>query len=115
MNSSSSIKGMLSKKNMEKKINQFIEDYNERKINKKKLEPINYFQDDKNNIEQSLGEFYIFKLNKIINDNEKKLQFLLNKDNDSFSKKLNNIKDSFNKELNSNLEKYNINLNIISQ
>ena len=71
-NSSSSIKGMLSKKNMEKKINQFIEDYNERKINKKKLEPINYFQDDKNNIEQSLGEFYIFKLNKIINDNEKK-------------------------------------------
>ena len=114
-NSSSSIKGMLSKKNMEKKINQFIEDYNERKINKKQLEPINYFQDDKNNIEQSLGEFYIFKLNKIINDNEKKLQFLLNKDNDSFSKKLNNIKDSFNKELNSNLEKYNINLNIISQ
>ena len=114
-NSSSSIKGMLSKKNMEKKINQFIEDYNEIKINKKKLEPINYFQDDKNNIEQSLGEFYIFKLNKIINDNEKKLQFLLNKDNDSFSKKLNNIKDSFNKELNSNLEKYNINLNIISQ
>ncbi len=114
-NSSSSIKGMLSKKNMEKKINQFIEDYNERKINKKQLEPINYFQDDKNNIEQSLGQFYIFKLNKIINDNEKKLQFLLNKDNDSFSKKLNNIKDSFNKELNSNLEKYNINLNIISQ
>ena len=52
-NSSSSIKGMLSKKNMEKKINQFIEDYNERKINKKKLEPINYFQDDKNNIQQS--------------------------------------------------------------
>ena len=115
MNSSSSIKGMLSKKNMEKKINQFIEDYNERKINKKKLEPINYFQDDKNNIQQSLGKFYIFKLNKIINDNEKKLQFLLNKDNDSFSKKLNNIKDSFNKELNSNFEKYNINLNIISQ
>ena len=115
MNSSSSIKGMLSKKNMEKKINQFIEDYNERKINKKKLESINYFQDDKNNIQQSLGKFYIFKLNKIINDNEKKLQFLLNKDNDSFSKKLNNIKDSFNKELNSNLEKYNINLNIISQ
>ena len=115
MNSSSSIKGMLSKKNMEKKINQFIEDYNERKINKKKLESINYFQDDKNNIQQSLGKFYIFKLNKIINDNEKKLQFLLNKDNDSFSKKLNNIKDSFNKELNSNFEKYNINLNIISQ
>jgi flagellin-specific chaperone FliS len=70
---------------------------------------------NKKKIDKNLGKLYTYKIDKIIEENEKKLRNILNKDNETFSKKMINIKDTFNKEFNSNIEKYNINLNIIPQ
>ena len=112
LNSVYSINGQLSSQNIDKYIEDTYDNYNERKFNKNNNKT-NLYSLNKTKIDNSLGEFYTYKLDKIITENEKKLKNILNKDNDMFYKKMINIKDSFNKEFNNNIEKNNINLDII--
>ena len=112
LNSVYSINGQLSSQNIDKYIEDTYNNYNERKFNKNNNKT-NLYSLNKTKIDNSLGEFYTYKLDKIITENEKKLKNILNKDNDMFYKKIINIKDSFNKEFNNNIEKNNINLDII--
>ncbi len=113
MNSVNSINGQLSNQNIDKYIEDTYDNYLEKKLKNNNINN-SYYVLNKSKIDNKLGELYSYKIDKIIKENEKKLQNLLDKDNDTFSKKMINIKDSFNKEFNNNIEKYNINLDIIS-
>ncbi len=113
LNSVNSINGQLSNQNIDKYIEDTYDNYLEKKLKNNNINN-SYYVLNKSKIDNKLGELYSYKIDKIIKENEKKLQNLLDKDNDTFSKKMINIKDSFNKEFNNNIEKYNINLDIIS-
>ena len=107
LNSVNSINGQLSSQNIDKYIEDTYDNYIERKFNKNNNKT-NYYLLNKSKIDNSLGELYTYKLDKIIKENENKLNNIINKDNDMFFKKMINIKDSFNKEFNNNIEKNNI-------
>ena len=115
LNSVNSINEQLSNQSINKNIEETYDNYIGKKYLNNPNKITSQYMLNKKKIDKNLGKLYTYKIDKIIEENEKKLRNILNKDNETFSKKMINIKDTFNKEFNSNIEKYNINLNIIPQ
>ena len=115
LNSVNSINEQLSNQSINKNIEETYDNYIGKKYLNNPNKITSQYMLNKKKIDKNLGKLYTYKIDKIIDENEKKLRNILNKDNETFSKKMINIKDTFNKEFNSNIEKYNINLNVIPQ
>ena len=113
LNCTDSIKNIIDNNNINKNIEKYVNDYNKYKdynANKFNFHNNEYFFEKNKEIIDNFKDLYSFKLNKIIQENEKRTLNNINRENEYFSNKVLGIKNSFLNEFNSYLEKNRINL-----
>ena len=94
-----------------------MNDYSKNKYNNENKFIVNtneYFSERNKEIIDDFKELYSFRLNRVVEENEKRNLNRANRENENLSNKVLGIKNSFLNELNSYLQKNEINLNPVS-
>ena len=117
LNCTGSIKNFIDNDYINTNIEKYVNDYSKNKYNNENKFIVNtneYFSERNKEIIDDFKELYSFRLNRVVEENEKRNLNRANRENENFSNKVLGIKNSFLNELNSYLQKNEINLNPVS-
>ena len=117
LNCTGSIKNFIDNDYINTNIEKYVNDYSKNKYNNENKFIVNtneYFSERNKEIIDDFKELYSFRLNRVVEENEKRNLNRANRENENFSNKVLGIKNSFLNELNSYLQKNEINLNSVS-
>ena len=117
LNCTGSIKNFIDNDYINTNIEKYVNDYSKNKYNNENKFIVNtneYFSERNKEIIDYFKELYSFRLNRVVEENEKRNLNRANRENENFSNKVLGIKNSFLNELNSYLQKNEINLNPVS-
>ena len=117
LNCTGSIKNFIDNDYINTNIEKYVNNYSKNKYNNENKFIVNtneYFSERNKEIIDDFKELYSFRLNRVVEENEKRNLNRANRENENFSNKVLGIKNSFLNELNSYLQKNEINLNPVS-